>query len=152
MRSGLKTVIHKARMEKLCDNPTIIYDGAHNEAAILNLQNTINMYYKDLKRTYIVSILRTKPYEKIVSLLMQDKSADFIFTSGNDKNKYASSKELYDIALKYRDNQNIQQKDLNDSIEYIFDNPISDIYFITGSFYVYPDVIQEIKKKKTIQY
>lgn len=52
IRTGLKTVIHKARMEVLNENPLIIFDGAHNEPAIENLRSTVEMYYKNFERTY----------------------------------------------------------------------------------------------------
>ena len=48
----LKTVVHKGRMEQLNDNPIIIYDGAHNEPAIKNLQDMVKMYYAKMKRVY----------------------------------------------------------------------------------------------------
>ena len=51
-------------MEKLCDDPIIIFDGAHNEPAIHNLLDMVNMYYKQKKRVYIISILARKDYQK----------------------------------------------------------------------------------------
>lgn len=48
------------------------------------------MYYSDIKRVYIVSILERKDYEKMIQLLLQDEDAEFIFTSGNNPNRYAS--------------------------------------------------------------
>ena len=39
IKRGLKTVIHKGRMELLNNDPTIVYDGAHNEPAMENLQH-----------------------------------------------------------------------------------------------------------------
>ena len=53
IRKGLKTVIHKARMETINKKPLIIYDGAHNEPAIENLQSMINMYYNKTKKVSI---------------------------------------------------------------------------------------------------
>ena len=42
-------------MEKLCDDPIIIFDGAHNEPAIKNLKEMVDMYYKNYTRTYIIN-------------------------------------------------------------------------------------------------
>ena len=95
IRKGISTVVHKARMEKINDDPLIIYDGAHNEPAIRNLQNTIDMYYKDCQRTYIISILERKDYSKMLELIMEDKNATFILTSGNNARKFATNEELY---------------------------------------------------------
>lgn len=145
IREGLKTVIHKGRMEVLNEKPLIIYDGAHNEPAIKNLKNTIDMYYKDLKRLYIVSILKRKDYKKMLQLLLEDKEAEFIFTSGNNKNKYVSGEELYNVSLKYADKQKLYIKNLNEAIEYVIErNEKNAVNFIVGSFYTYGDVTNQI--------
>lgn len=147
IREGLKTVIHKARMEVLNKEPLIIYDGAHNEPAMENLQSMVSMYYKNMKRTYIVSILKRKDYDKMIQLLMQDEEAKFIFTSGNDPERYASKEELYNVALRYRINQNIYMKSLEDAIDSIFKENKNVANFVVGSFYTYKTVINKINKR-----
>lgn len=147
IREGLKTVIHKARMEVLNKSPLIIYDGAHNEPAIENLQSMINMYYNNFKRIYIVSILERKDYEKMIQLLMKDEEAEFIFTSGNDPERYATKEELHKVALKYRTNQKIYMKDLEDAIDNIFKENKNIANFIVGSFYTYGTVINKINNQ-----
>ena len=96
IKKGLKTVIHKGRMEQLCNNPVIVYDGAHNEPAIHNLQDMVQMYYSNFKRTYIISILKRKDYVKMLKLISQDKDASYVLTSGNDSDRYMTSDELYE--------------------------------------------------------
>lgn len=144
LREGLKTVIHKARMEVLNKKPLIIFDGAHNEPAIENLQSMVNMYYNDMKRTYIVSILGRKDYEKMIQILMKDENAEFIFTSGNNPDRYASKETLYNIALKYRKNQKIYMKELEEAIDNILKENDNSVNFIVGSFYTYRMVINKI--------
>lgn len=141
IREGLKTVVHKARMETLSKNPLIIYDGAHNEPAIQNLKDMVNMYYKNFKKTYIISILQSKDYNTILKLLLEDNNADFIFTSGNDETKYVSKETLYDIALQYRRNQKLYKKSLSEAIYFIKENP-SDVNLIVGSFYIYSNILE----------
>ena len=149
IRKGLSTVIHRGRMEEICKNPLIIYDGGHNEPAIKNLLNSVNMYYKDLNRTYIISILKRKDYETMLELLFSDEKASFILTSGNDKERYASAEELYKIAIKYkRENQKIKIKSLEEAIKEIKrENRQNTVNFVIGSFYVYGDVIKYIGNK-----
>lgn len=144
VREGLKTVIHKARMEVLSKKPLIIFDGAHNEPAIENLQSMVNMYYNDMKRTYIVSILERKDYEKMIQILMKDENAEFIFTSGNNPDRYASKEKLYNIALKYRKNQKIYMKELEYTIDDVLKENNNSLNFIVGSFYTYRMVINKI--------
>ena len=142
IREGLKTVIHRARMEILNKNPLIIFDGAHNEPAIENLKSTVDMYYKNVEKTYVVSILKTKDYSKMLKILMEDEDAEFIFTSGIDEKRYVSKEELFNIGLNYKENQKIRKMTLNDAIEYTLKN--NKVNFIVGSFYVYANVVKKL--------
>ena len=148
IRKGLKTVVHKGRMEQLSQDPLIIYDGGHNEPAIKNFKEMVNAYYSNFKRIYIISILKQKNYEDILKSLLEDKDAIFVLTSGNDIQRYASSKELYDVAIKYNKN-NIYMKDLKQAIEETVNGDSRTVNFIIGSFYIYGtvnDIIKELKK------
>lgn len=152
LRKGVSTVIHRGRMEILSKNPLIIYDGAHNEPAIKNLQNTINMYYNGIKRLYVISILKTKDYEKILKILFEDENATFLFTSGNNQERYVAKEELYNTAKKYKkDGQTVHMKALEDAIEYIFSNKENTVNFAVGSFYVYGNVKDKIEKMINIK-
>lgn len=147
IRKGISTVIHKGRMEVINKEPLIIYDGAHNEPAIKNLEQTIDMYYKNYDRTYIISILKRKDYETMLSILFKDKDATFIFTSGNDAERYTKKEELYKIAMKYKcDTQKVFTKELNQAIEEAMKSKTKTANFIIGSFYVYGNVVKKINE------
>lgn len=149
IRNGLKTIIHKGRMESLNDKPFIVYDGAHNEPAILNLQDMVNTYYNNLKRVYIISILKQKDYKKMLKLLAEDKNAIYILTSGNDPDRYVTSNELYECMKKYTPIHNLFKKNLTDAIDDAMTNGNSDtVNFIVGSFYIYGTVIDRIEEIK----
>lgn len=147
IRIGLKTVIHKARMEQINDKPIIIYDGAHNEPAIKNLQDMVKMYYSKMKRVYIISILKRKDYNKMLKLIAEDKEAVFILTSGNNPETYASCNELYECMKQFADIDKIYKKSLNDAIDEAINSDLSTATFIIGSFYTYGTVIDIIKNK-----
>lgn len=140
IREGLKSIVHHARMEILNKNPLIIFDGAHNEPAIKNLQEMVEAYYKDLKRTYIISILKRKDYRKMLEMLSKDKNATFILTSGNDEERYTSAEELYNAAREYIDISKLQVNSLNNAIKESSKTEKNKAYFVVGSFYVYGDV------------
>ena len=59
------------------------------------------MLYKNESKVYIVSILKSKDYKTIVRLLCEDKDGVFVFTSGNDDNRYVSKEDLFDEASKF---------------------------------------------------
>ena len=144
IREGLKSVVHHARMEILNKEPLIIFDGAHNEPAIKNLQEMIESYYGDLERTYIISILKRKDYKKMLEMLSKDERATFILTSENDEERYTSAEELYNTAAKYIDKQKLQVKSLEEAIREVLEVKNNSVYFVVGSFYVYGDVKEMI--------
>lgn len=147
LRKGLKSVIHHGRMEILNKTPLIIFDGAHNEPAINNLNQTIDMYYKNYKKTYIISILKAKDYPKILKLLLEKNEGTFIFTNGNSIERYTSNKDLFDEAIKYKkENQEIYMKELEEAINEVKNkNDENSVTFIVGSFYVYGDTLKFIE-------
>ena len=148
IRNGLKSVVHKARMEQLNSSPLIIYDGAHNEPAIKNLQEMIQMYYKDYEKVYIISILKRKDYKNMLKLLSQDKHALFILTSGNDPSRYTNAEELYEYIKKYIPEEKLYIKSLKSALEYIMKNNLNAVNFVVGSFYTYGDTIKILRKIK----
>lgn len=145
---GLSTVIHKGRLEKLNNNPEIIFDGAHNEPAIINLLDTIKMYYSNRKRVYMVSILNRKDYKKMLELLSKDREAIFIMTSGNDAERYTTKEELYNCMSGNIEKNRIYKYELDEAIANIMRKKDDTVYFVIGSFYVYGDVVNLIKKNK----
>ena len=142
IRTGLKTVVHRARLEKLSDNPTIIFDGGHNENAIKNLKENVEQYYSDNKKVYIVSILKTKDYQTIIKSLCEDKNAIFFFTTGNDKKRYVSKHKLYKEAKKYLNDINMYEEEIEDAISISKKVYGDKIILIVGSFYVYKTVCE----------
>lgn len=148
IRNGLKTIVHKGRMEQINDKPIIIYDGAHNEPAIRNLQNMVEMYYKNYKRVYIISILKRKDYDKMLELLSEDTNALYILTSGNDPDRYATSDELFECMKKYVPEDKLFKKNLDIAIVEAMNCDLDTVNFIVGSFYTYGTVINKIKNTK----
>lgn len=145
IRSGLKTVIHKARFEILNKNPLVMFDGGHNENAIKNLIETLKQYYPNRNKVFVVSILKTKDYKTIIENLMKQEG-EFIFTSGNDSNKYVSKEELYSVAKIYKEN-NIEKMELADAIKYSINAYKDNVICIIGSFYVYKNVKEMLENK-----
>ena len=147
IKNGLKTVVHKGRMEQLNDRPLIIFDGAHNEPAIRNLQDMIKMYYKKKKRVYIISILKRKDYNKMLELIAKDREATFILTSGNNKENYTSSDELYECMKQYTEDDKIYKKRLDNAIEDVINGKLDTVNFVVGSFYTYKTVTEILRNK-----
>ena len=138
--NGLKTVVHRARLEVLSKDPLIIFDGGHNENAVKNLEENIKEYYQDNKRVYIVSILNTKDYKTIIENICKDKNAIFFFTSGNNKKRYVSKNKLYNEAKKYLNDVNMYKEEFKDAIDICMKVYNDRTILVIGSFYVYKTI------------
>lgn len=149
--NSLKNVIHRARFEKILDNPEIIYDGAHNKPAIENLIETIDQYYLDKEKAFVVSILGTKDYKTIIKMLVQKYNNDeFYFTDGVSDRKFIDSSELMKVAKENNENGIYNSGELVKTIEKVtkkYRNS-NKIIFIIGSFYIYKEVVDTIDKIK----
>lgn len=143
---GLKTVIHKGRMEQLSSNPKIIYDGAHNEPAIRNLLDMVDMYYSEMKRVYIISILKRKDYRNMLKLLSEDENATFVVTSGNDSDRYTSKDELYDCMKNFVKTDRLYKKELEVALKDALNSNNDIVNFVIGSLYTYGTAVNEVRK------
>lgn len=146
LRKGLKTVIHKGRFEIINQKPLMIFDGAHNEPAIENFMKSVEMYYKNQNKVYIISILKTKDYKMILKKLLKDKESTFIFTDGNNKEIYVSKEDLLENAREYKENKNILIDSLENAIDLVKEKYTDSVVFFVGSFYIYGTVIEKLKQ------
>ena len=149
--NSLKNVIHRARFEKLLNNPETIYDGAHNKPAIENLIETIDQYYLDKEKVFVVSILGTKDYKTIIKMLVQKYNNDeFYFTDGVSDRKFIDSSQLMKVAKENNENGIYNSGELVKTINNVtkkYRNS-NKIIFIIGSFYIYKEVVDTIDKIK----
>ena len=148
LRQGLKTVVHHGRFEIINQNPLMIFDGAHNKPAIENFIKSIEMYYRNQEKVYIISILKTKDSNMILKQLLKDEKTVFIFTDGNNKELYTSKEELLEIAKKYTKSQKLYAQDLEYAIDFAKENYINVVIFFVGSFYIYGTVTNKLKEDK----
>lgn len=66
---GLRNTVWSGRMTKVCDNPYVFVDGAHNEAAWKYLKRAVNKYFTNRRIIYIIGVLKDKEYVKMVDIL-----------------------------------------------------------------------------------
>lgn len=150
LRTGLKTVIHRARFETIHSNPTIVFDGGHNKPAIENFMHSVQMYYKNSKKVYIISILKTKDYRTILGNLLKDDDATFIFTDGNDEHAYTPKEEMLEYAKSQTNNMKLYDKKLADAIKTVISEYKDYVVFCVGSFYIYGSVTELLNKQMSM--
>ncbi len=113
---GLKTLKWSARLEYKKDKNLLI-DGAHNPDGALELKKSLDYYFKNQKRIFIYSSLKTKDYKQISNILFNDED-EVYFYEFNHKNKLSFDefkqsakqlKHLYKFTPSMLDN--LMQKD-----------------------------------------
>lgn len=60
IKKGLQQVSHPARFEKLCDDPIVILDGAHNRNGLEAFSTSVKSFYPDMAKTLIIGMLGDK--------------------------------------------------------------------------------------------
>lgn len=144
--NSLSNIIHPGRFETISQSPLVIFDGAHNDNALSNFMEAVNSLYKDIDKTFIVSIIKTKDYQKMINTLLNNyPNSTFIFTSGNNEKKFFSKETLYTYANDVKNKLDLNVILKKDEIINIKKHISNKVNFIIGSFYVYNTVINLFK-------
>ena len=97
---GVSLARNPARFELIRENPTVIYDGGHNENGIKALTLSIERYFGKVPKTVIFAAMRDKDIEESLKLL-SEYDTEFIFTTVKNNPRAASAEELSKKASEY---------------------------------------------------
>lgn len=141
LRYGLAHTVWHARFELIMNEPTVIYDGAHNPEGIAAAVESIKAYFGD-KKVYILSgVMKDKDYSLIASDLAEIASRAFTVTPDNpralDANEYASVLSSRGISAKSFDS-------LEEALRCAVAAAKADgvPLFCLGSLYMYSELIE----------
>ena len=67
IQKGLDNTVWPARLQIVSKKPLFIIDGAHNPDAALRLKESIEMYFADKKKIFIMGMFRDKAVEEVIS-------------------------------------------------------------------------------------
>jgi dihydrofolate synthase / folylpolyglutamate synthase len=146
IREGLKKAKWIGRFETLCDEPTIIIDGAHNPEGINSLVKTLSTRFRDQSIHIIFCALKDKKLSDMVRPL--ETVADSITFTSFDFPRVSTAKELYELST-------ITNRDYDEDWKSCIYNKMhsltkDEILIITGSLYflseVRPFIVEESKK------
>jgi dihydrofolate synthase/folylpolyglutamate synthase len=70
IRKGLLTNRWPGRLELVCENPLVMFDGAHNLAAARQLARHLDAHFQNREITMVIGILDDKPYRAMLKLLL----------------------------------------------------------------------------------
>ncbi|MBC1338534.1 bifunctional folylpolyglutamate synthase/dihydrofolate synthase [Listeria innocua] len=136
IKQGLKKAFWPGRMELLDVKPFIMLDGAHNPEGVKTFANSIRTYPGHKK--IIVSILKDKNYQEMITLLKTIPDTDILLTTF-DYPRAMSANEVTQIGTIEGISTNPNWKQALDDIKEIKNDTK---FFITGSLYF----ISEVRK------
>ncbi|HAC3176627.1 TPA_asm: bifunctional folylpolyglutamate synthase/dihydrofolate synthase [Listeria innocua] len=136
IKQGLKKAFWPGRMELLDVKPFIMLDGAHNPEGVKTFANSIRTYPGHKK--IIVSILKDKNYQEMITLLKTIPDTDILLTTF-DYPRAMTSNEVTQIGTVEGISTNPNWKQALDDIKEIKNDTK---FFITGSLYF----ISEVRK------
>ena len=95
VRGGLLKARWPARFEIIGNNPTVIFDGAHNPQGVRATATSIKDYYGDKRVIILTGVLRDKDYLAITDAISE--VADSVYTLTPDNPRALEAMALADI-------------------------------------------------------
>jgi len=143
IKRGLKEAKWFARFEKLCDSPTVIFDGGHNPQGVLAATNSFKHYFCDKKAIVISGVMADKNYSFIVEKIGEIADRVFCITAPNPRalSKEAYAKEFEKIGITAT--ASTVKQALDDAFLLSIKNDLPIICL--GSLYMYSDIYDLIK-------
>ena len=99
---GLSKAKWPGRFEKICDNPTIIIDGAHNPDAARRLRETLDKEYADTRFVYIMGVLGDKDFAEVIKTMVD--RAEYIITVTPPNPRALEAAKLKEAVEAYNEN------------------------------------------------
>ncbi len=143
---GLKRARWRARFEIICNDPLVIFDGAHNPEGISAAVESIKSYFGDKKLILVSGVLADKDYMSIAKSMSEVISHAYTITPDNPR---ALSSEEFARVLCGFGIDAAPARDISEALTLgkakAKENGTA--LCILGSLYTYVDVINEINKQ-----
>lgn len=140
IRKGIAKAQWKGRMEIVCKRPVFIIDGAHNEDAVKVMTETLEKYFPQQRKIFIIGVLKDKDYNKMIETAAKIAYKFYTVTPASDR--ALPSQELADIINEYCNNVTVCDT-IVEGIEKALENTEeSDIICAFGSLYYIGEVRQ----------
>ncbi len=144
IRAGILNTVWRGRFEILSDNPTFIFDGAHNLDGIKSAANSIKEYFPD-GVICLTGVLADKEYEKMADIIATVARQVITITPDSPRalpcDEYARVFESRGVAVSTASSV---ADGIRLAIEYAKSESLPAVCL--GSLYLYKDVIEAIKK------
>lgn len=101
--AGMAVSEWPGRFEVIGKNPVVVLDGAHNEAAVKKLTETIENHFQDKRKIYIMGVLKDKDYNKMIGQAVGSAEAIITLTPPI-RERALPAYELADVIRQYHPN------------------------------------------------
>ena len=98
IRTGLVNARWFGRFQKICENPTVIIDGAHNVDAVKRLKESIQTYFPKQRLFLLVGMFKDKEIEQMLSLMLPLATEVYAVTLPDQK-RSAKAEKLCEICI-----------------------------------------------------
>lgn len=132
---GVARAKNPARFELIRENPTVIYDGGHNENGIAALVSSLDRYFGSRKKTVIFAAMGDKDIKESLDMLSANET-EFIFTTVKDNPRALSAKALEEKAAALGHGGEYYE-DIKEAYERALAK--GELVVICGSLYLYKD-------------
>ncbi len=147
VKEGLSAARWKARFELLGENPTVIYDGAHNPQGISVCAENVKAIFGDVKPVGLMGVMADKDYKQMVPYLRDMFTQIYTVTVPNDRGLYS-----FELAGELERNRVsvVSYRDLRTGIRKAFEHGVKENLPVIafGSLYLYSDVADEYNNFK----
>ena len=144
LRAGLKKVRWPARFEKLCDNPTIVFDGGHNPNGVEAAVESFKFRYPSVKPVVMIGIMADKNYGEVLDLLVPLAES---FVAVRPQNPRALDSETLCAEIVARGGKCVSAGSVEAGLSRAIDAAGENGFvFALGSLYMYGEVVQAMKR------
>ncbi len=135
IKLALCSAKNPARLELISENPNVLFDGSHNPDGIRALKCSLDRYFPDKKKIFIMASMRDKDILPSLDVLKDSKS-EFVFTTVQNNPRSRTPEEMKEEARKI----GIEGKSfshLREALCYTKERKLTTV--ICGSLYLYKD-------------
>lgn len=143
IKLGISRAKNPARFELLDREPTVIYDGGHNENGIAALTGSIKRYFGDTPKTVVFACMADKDIKNSLKMLSENET-EFIFTTVKD-NPRAMTAGVLALRAAELGFSGVGYEDIGDAYEDAVRR--GRLTVICGSLYLYKDLKEYLERK-----
>ncbi|MFH1283120.1 MAG: Mur ligase family protein [bacterium] len=120
-----------------------VFDGAHNTQAIMNLADSVSLFFKDYKKIFILNFMKDKEFKKNINIILP--FANEILIKGINSPRALRQEEVFEYIKRISPNFNAR---IVDSAAEIFrSNKNNNVFIFCGSFYLIGEMIKELENE-----